>query len=117
MQRALVALALALPATSGQNYSSTEAVAYSSNVVALRAALLANYSKDVVPTSDRSNRCANLGDHALTDCTTFSYAGTDVRVEFQFYKLESVDLASGHMLLKTWLRMKWRAHAARQWQS
>mmetsp|Transcript_18259 Transcript_18259/g.51382 ORF Transcript_18259/g.51382 Transcript_18259/m.51382 type:complete len:777 (-) Transcript_18259:171-2501(-) len=72
----------------------------------LQAHLLAGYSTADVPNTNRSSRCADLGHLAPDSCATFEL-GTDVAIEFQFYKLESVDLAKGIMLLRSWLRLTW----------
>ena len=75
----------ALPA----NYRKT----YSDYASQLSNDLLANYVKSQPPTSDRS--------------VDYSKAGTDVKLQLRFFKLDSIDAAHGSMRIKIWWRMSW----------
>jgi hypothetical protein len=63
----------------------------------LRADLLESYDKWMPPTSDRS-----------AYGTEYSQAGTDVRMQIRFFKLNEVQAAAGSMSLKVWNRMYWQ---------
>ena len=69
---------------------------YSNISSALRSSLLLDYDKVVPPVSQR---------HAYVN---YSSAGTDVRLEIRFFKIESVLETEGRMRLKVWLRMRWQ---------
>ena len=66
---------------------------YSANATLIKSAILSGYDKSLPPTSDRM--------------IEYSAAGTDVEVEIVFYKLNKVDVPSGHLEIKCWLRMNW----------
>ena len=65
---------------------------FTSHATRLRASLLDGYDMAVPPTSVRAG---------------VSKAGTDVGLELNFFKVESVSAAHGHMRLKVWVRMTW----------
>ena len=62
---------------------------------ALRAHLLSTYDKVVPPYSHRRTY------------SNYSDAGTDVRMQLRFFKIESVNTAEGRMTFKVWLRFLW----------
>ena len=91
---------------------------YSSHASRLNWDLLLNggYNKHIPPASNRSLAAVPVA-HDSTDTqaarpTTMrslgSMAGTDVKLQLRFYKIESVDTSTGHMHFKVWLRQKWR---------
>ena len=90
---ARIALLLLFSTTPATAFSPDYETSYTSQTTNLRAHLLANYDKVVPP---RSTRLVN-----------YSNAGTDVRVEVRFFKVESIASAEGRMKLKVWLRMYW----------
>ena len=67
------------------------------------------YDLNAPPVSDRSK-------YADRDApnTTFSFAaqtsdaGTDVQLQLRVLKLDQIDIASGSMAVKVWIRMQWQ---------
>ena len=66
---------------------------YTEYATRLHEDLLSDYQKVVPP---RSVRTSN-----------YSAAGTDVHLQIRFFKVDSVDPASGKLRLKVWWRMSW----------
>ena len=61
--------------------------------------LFETYVKEVSPSSDRSESPYILSGGSL--------AGTDVSMSINFYKVEEVDVAHGHLSVMLWLRLRW----------
>ena len=93
MRRVFFMLLLCAPALA---WESDFQRSYSDNATALRAHLLSGYDRVVPPTSNR------------TTYSNYSGAGTDVRMQVQFFKVEGVDAAHAKMRLKVWLRYSWQ---------
>ena len=85
----LLMLSLASHVLGYGNYEAT----YTNVSKTLKAFLLRGYDKGTPPTSARP--------------VSYSTAGTDVSVEIVFFKLNTVDVASGHLEIKCWLRLNW----------
>ena len=71
---------------------------YTDYATTLKAALLASYDKTVVASSvDRRD-----------DSLDYSGAGTVVKMQVRFFKIDDVDPGTGSMQVKIWLRMRWQ---------
>ena len=71
---------------------------YTDYATTLKAALLASYDKTVVASSvDRRD-----------DGLDYSGAGTVVKMQVRFFKIDDVDPGTGSMQVKIWLRMRWQ---------
>jgi len=107
----LFALAALFPTASttffphGGNYAKD----YSTHVTAIRAHVLleGRYDKTVVPISARPTNAERVLPPKLVGEEEGSKAGTDVQMQLRFFKVDSVDPATGSMQVKVWLRMKW----------
>ena len=88
MAAAVTAEPLFTSGTYGQNYSLAS--------TRLRRDLLSAYDKIAPPLSDRSG----LG-------VDFSSAGTDVRLNVRFFKVQGVEPNKGTMRIKVWVKEKW----------
>ena len=85
-------LAIAVSATLPGTYQ----VNYSYHATRLRRDLLDGYDTQAPPVSNRSATGSD-----------YTEAGTDVRVQIRFFKVESVAPAKGTMRLKVWFRQYW----------
>ena len=92
---AFVALALFRPTRQQTPLAPDFDVSYTNYSTALRAHLLSSYDKVVPPESNRPS-------------VNYSNAGTDVRMQINFFKVEGVDTANAKMRLKVWLRLTWQ---------
>ena len=90
----LVFLLAAAPAPLATALPATYTKGYTHQASALSEALLDGYVKSAPPLSTRS--------------VGYSEAGTDVKLQLRFFKLESVAPSHGNMRLKVWLRMAWK---------
>jgi len=70
---------------------------YSTSATWLNEHLLSGYNNFIPPPSSLRN-----------ETESHSLAGTDVRVNMRFYKVESVTTAEGRMAIQIWLRFRWR---------
>ena len=92
------ALVTAIAAVESQ-FSPNFNVTYSEWMTQLRHDKLSNpndkfgYDRSVPPVSSR--------------LFNYSAAGTDVRIQMRWYKLENVDIESGTLSAKIWFRMAW----------
>ena len=85
-------------------------------VIGSKAALPADYRKDYTAKAGVLREHL-IGEHANFDkrlpassdsrLVDYSEAGTDVRMEILFYKLNNVDVPHGHLQIKCWMRLVW----------
>lgn len=85
---------------------------YTQHSSALRQALIgenSGYDSAVPPMSNRSSATNFATNVAKPEqyIAIGTQAGTDVGMQIVFYKVDQVDVPSGHMRVKVWLRLAW----------
>ena len=94
---ALLATALVLPAAAFSKGGDLS-YSYTQHASRLHADLLADYVKAIPPQSKERERAPQ---------SSWSRAGTDVKLQLRFFKVESVDITTSSMSLKVWFRLSW----------
>ena len=77
---------------------------YTEYATAIEAAVLSGYQKNQ---PHKSTRSSNFTRDGLIGEYYGSEAGTDVRLEVRFFKIDEVNIAKGIMRLNVWFRLSW----------
>ena len=65
------------------------------------------YDKNSPPRSNRIQYSDPNGDNPYSVGAVYSDAGADVKLQLRVFKLDSIDINSGSLQVKVWVRMQW----------